>query len=154
MDVNMSNKRTFVKVRKHFHGRSQVKRDLWKEGWGRRMMLHRMGIMMTDAWQIENHSWRLEARRRCPAVLLQAVRYVSSPMLQLVVSCYHFQLTADTDSRTLSAGWSITFSGGIRCMSLRCKIAGQCGWFKRVDATENAKVSLSQWTCTERRSVG
>ena len=122
MDVNMSNKRTFVKVRKHFHGRSQVKRDLWKEGWGRRMMLHRMGIMMTDAWLIENHSWRLEARRRCPAVLLQAVRYVSLPMLQLVVSCYHFQLMADTDSRTLSAGWSITFSGGIRCMSLRCKV--------------------------------
>lgn len=139
MDVNMSNKRTFVKVRKHFHGRSQVKRPV-KRRVGRRMMLHRMGIMMTDAWLIENHSWRLEARRRCPAVLLQAVRYVSSPMLQLVVSCYHFQLTADTDSRTLSAGWSITFSGGIRCMSLRCKIAGQCGWFKRVDATENAKV--------------
>lgn len=153
MDVNMSNKRTFVKVRKHFHGRSQVKRPV-KRRVGRRMMLHRMGIMMTDAWLIENHSWRLEARRRCPAVLLQAVRYVSSPMLQLVVSCYHFQLMADTDSRTLSAGWSITFSGGIRCMSLRCKIAGQCGWFKRVDATENAKVSLSQWTCTERRSVG
>lgn len=48
MDVNMSNKRTFVKVRKHFHGRSQVKRPV-KRRVGRRMMLHRMGIMMTDA---------------------------------------------------------------------------------------------------------
>ena len=39
---------TFVKVRKHFHGRSQVKRPV-KRRVGRRMMLHRMGIMMTDA---------------------------------------------------------------------------------------------------------